>query len=103
MARVQNLFFITTRKKALDTNRACVQIAVMTLHAYLEFYGITNVAFADKINVASSTVGRIRKGEVIASVETAKAIHAATRGKVSKHELRPDVWAKRDVMDKSGK
>ncbi len=59
----------------------------MTLDQYLTKRGETAEAFARRIGAATSTVTRIRRGEMAPGLETLLAIQKATGGKVSAREL----------------
>lgn len=67
----------------------------MTLEQFLEASGQRPAAFAAKIGVAASTVTRWLKGQRAVSAEMAVLVENATKGKVKRHQLRPDLWAEK--------
>jgi DNA-binding transcriptional regulator YdaS (Cro superfamily) len=47
------------------------------------------------IECAQQTVSKLLNNEIRVSAEQAVAIHRATNGRVSKRQLRPDLWSER--------
>lgn len=47
---------------------------------------------ARELNVSPGLVWQWLNGETRITAERAKQIHEITSGRVSKHELRPDIW-----------
>lgn len=67
----------------------------MDINNYLKQTGITQEAFGRRIGVSQGMVWQwIRNGRRV-TAERALQIHNETRGRVSKHELRPDIFGKR--------
>lgn len=61
----------------------------MTLDQYMTTHGLTDVAFAAKVGVASTTVMRWRKSEVFPDWRTLPAIVSATGGDVTPNDFLP--------------
>lgn len=65
----------------------------MTLADFLRSLdAVQRQAFADKVERSVGYLYLVAGGHRRASPELAQAIDAATEGKVSKEELRPDLW-----------
>lgn len=66
-------------------------LAPMTLAEYLAATETSQAAFGDRVGVSQGRVSQWLAGETIPA-EKAKAIEEATSGRVTRHELRPDLW-----------
>lgn len=64
----------------------------MDLQTYLAESGTTQEAFAKKLGVTQGLVNQWLKGKVRIPPERWRAIYAATEGKVTLVDLRPDVF-----------
>lgn len=62
----------------------------MKLSAYLAENDLTDLAFAAKIGRNPTTIGRIRKGEVLPDWSTVILIHEATNGAVTANDYLPE-------------
>jgi DNA-binding transcriptional regulator YdaS (Cro superfamily) len=60
----------------------------------VEICGGTQKALADKVGLTQPGVHWLLNNSGNISVETALKIEAATEGKVSRHDLRPDIFPK---------
>ena len=74
----------------------------MDLKTYLDQEGQTQQALADAMSACGKkiTQGMISQwylGELEVTAERAVQIEKATKGSVSRHELRPDLWPKGKV------
>lgn len=65
----------------------------MTLSDYLKQHGITQLAFAAKLGVHSSTVSRLCRGETVPEAGLIAAIVRETQGAVLPNDLFPAVMA----------
>lgn len=65
--------------------------APMNLSAYLATSSVTQAEFAQKVGVTQGRVSQWIRGAVIPA-ERCRAIEAATEGKVTVHDLRPDIF-----------
>ena len=54
-------------------------------------------AFAQKAQIYATRLYKIEEGRVIATPEQAAKIHWATRGRISAHMLRPDLYREGQV------
>lgn len=64
----------------------------MELRTYLEETGLTQAEFAAKLQVTQGMIGHWLHGRKRITAEQAKAIEEATAGKVTRHDLRPDIY-----------
>jgi DNA-binding transcriptional regulator YdaS (Cro superfamily) len=64
----------------------------MLLHDYLETEKVSQTDFARRLGVTQGMVWQWLKGVRRISAEKVIAIETATDGKVSRHEIRPDLY-----------
>jgi DNA-binding transcriptional regulator YdaS (Cro superfamily) len=67
----------------------------MNISDYLQQKGLSQAAFGARLGVTQGLVWQWISGHRRVTAERAVQIHQETRGKVSKHELRPDVFGQR--------
>lgn len=65
----------------------------MTLSDYLSQHGITQLAFAARLGVTSSTISRICRGETTPEAKLVAAIARETGGEVLPNDLFPTAMA----------
>jgi DNA-binding transcriptional regulator YdaS (Cro superfamily) len=68
----------------------------MDLATYLETEGVTQTEFAQRLGVTQGMVWQWLNGHRRVAAEQVLPIEGATDGKVSRHELRPDLYPKDD-------
>ena len=75
----------------------------MTMVHRLKLYRTENdldlAEFAAMVGVSSSLISRIENGRVQIMPVVATAIEMATRGQVTRHELRPDLWPNKEAAE----
>lgn len=64
----------------------------MQLHDYLESESISQAVFAKRVGVTQGMVWQWLRGVRRVSAEKVLTIEEATNGKVSRHEIRPDLY-----------
>lgn len=64
----------------------------MKLNQYLEAEGVSQTEFARRINVSQGMVWQWLNKRRRVSAEQVLSIESATDGKVSRHDLRPDLY-----------
>lgn len=64
----------------------------MDIPAYLDKNGLSQEAFGKKIGVTQGLVWQWLNGRTRITAEMAVQIERATDGKITRHELRPDVF-----------
>ena len=64
----------------------------MDIKAYLKEHSMSQEEFATKLGVTQGLVWQWLEGRTRITAERAVEIEAATGGKVTRHELRPDLY-----------
>lgn len=66
------------------------------LKKYLKDTGLTQTEFAEKAGVNQGLVSQWLSGKLKVSAERVIAVERATEGKLSRHDLRPDIYPRDD-------
>lgn len=74
-------------------NSEAINIA-MKLRDYLDKEGVTQTEFAERCDVSQGMVWQWLNKKRRVAAERVLTVEAATGGKVSRHEIRPDLYPK---------
>ena len=64
----------------------------MLLIDYLKKEGLTNQRFSQLVGASASAISHIKNYRRLPSPKLARKIAKVTKNKVTKEELRPDIW-----------
>lgn len=70
----------------------------MTLADYLKAYKLSAAEFGRRLNISRAQIHRYLTGRRRITAERAVQIEGVTEGKVTRHELRPDLFGKADAV-----
>ncbi|MEZ5648169.1 MAG: helix-turn-helix transcriptional regulator [Alphaproteobacteria bacterium] len=62
-------------------------VPCMRLRAYLRLHGLSELAFAEQIGVASTTINRLVRGKTRPSFDLVQRIYEATQGAITPNDL----------------
>jgi hypothetical protein len=70
----------------------------MTPKAYCRKYGLTGTKFGERIGLSKHTACRLVKGNQKTSPKRALMIERKTKGEITVHDLRPDIFGRRPKL-----